>query len=159
MARQITLKAKDIRDALAIKPSQFRTWVDTLPPHSNAIKKERSAVKYDPADLMYFLVIKHIINTYGISIHALANVTQDIYSFIREPQSINDYPLLFISFIKNTCSNLPINKKINAEGIIINLQPIQEELFQFLGVFPEHKQSELQLGLTTVVNKCYQKTG
>ncbi|KUJ74383.1 hypothetical protein AVO42_02945 [Thiomicrospira sp. XS5] len=151
MSKKITFKSKDIREALAIKTSQFRTWVENLPPHSNMVKHERSAVKYDFSDLIYFFVIKHITDTYGISTSSLSKVSQEIYSSLRSPQSIKHRTFLLVDFSNRSCKKLLQDKQIDAEGIVIDLQPIHEQLLKYLGVVPEQKQNELPFGLAQVI--------
>lgn len=147
MADKITLKTKDICDALAIGRHQLRTWTGTLPPYCRRTTKARSAFRYDSADLLYFALIKHLTENFGLSLSFVARFSEALYSCVRVPQSLTLHPFIFIGDQGSTCirSNLD---NIDREGFIVNLQPAQTLVYQFLGLSPQ--QTQLQLGLMKV---------
>jgi len=147
MTAQIVLKTKDICNALEIGRHQLRAWVDHLPPYSQRAKKERSACKYDPADLLYFAVIKYVTKKYSLPISFLSKFSHSLYSCIREPQSLTLYPFIFINGQGTSCSRIALDR-ISQEGIIIDLQPSQSVVYQYLGI--SSQQAQLQFGLGKV---------
>ncbi len=145
MADTITLKTKDICEALKIGRHQLRAWTDSLAPYCHRKTKERSACRYDSADLLYFAVVKHITEKFGLSLSFISQFSDALYSCIREPQSLTSQPYIFIS--DNGCAKLNIDK-VHQEGIVVDLQPAQALVYQFLGLSTQ--QTQLQLGLMEV---------
>ncbi|HHJ20830.1 MAG TPA: hypothetical protein ENJ84_13555 [Gammaproteobacteria bacterium] len=147
MADKITIKTKDICDTLNIGRHQLRAWTDTLAPYCNRKTKERSAFRYDSADLLYFALVKHIIENFGLSLPFIARFSEALYSCVREPQSLTHPSFLFISEQCNSCERLSLDK-IDREGFIIDVNPAQTLVYQFLGLSTQ--QTQLQLGLVKV---------
>ncbi|PCJ99984.1 MAG: hypothetical protein COA45_03995 [Zetaproteobacteria bacterium] len=147
MPDRITLKTKDICEALEIGRHQLRAWTDTLPPYCYRKTKERSAYRYDSVDLVYFAVIKHIINNFGLSLSYIGGFSDALYSCIREPQSLTSHSFIFISEQGRKCGRLNPDG-VNVEGLIVDLQPAQTLVYQFLGL--PSQQTQLQLGLVKV---------
>jgi len=144
MADTVSLKTKDICDALKIGRHQLRVWADTLPPYCQRETKERSARRYDPADLLYFAVIQYITNNFYLSLPFITRFSEELYSCIREPQSLTANPFIFISSKGEACTRLNIDQ-VNQEGIVVNLQPAQTLVYQFLGLSPQQAQLPLDL--------------
>ncbi len=147
MKSTVTLKTKDLCEALSIGRHQLRIWTDTLAPYSAQTTKARSARCYDPADLLFFAVIKHIDDIFGLAVQSMARFSNDLYVCIREPQSLTIQPYIFINIVNNQCERLDLNMS-SREGIIVDIQPAQLRVCQFLGLSPQ--QSQLQLGLVKV---------
>lgn len=149
MADQIILKAKDICDALDLKRHQLRSWIKQLAPYSQRELKERSAAKYDSADLLYFSVVKHLIEKFHLPLSSISGFSESLYVCMREPQSLGAEQFIFISRQQDekTCVRLSLDK-ISNEGIAVNLQAAQSRVYQFLGLPPQ--QTHLQLGLMGV---------
>ena len=147
MASTVTLKTKDLCEALSIGRHQLRVWTDMLPPYSVQKTKARSARCYDPADLLFFAVIKHIDDVFGLTLQSMARFSNELYFCIREPQSLTGQSYIFISVADDKCERLSINMS-SREGIIVDIQSAQLRVCQFLGLSPQ--QSQLQLGLVKV---------
>jgi len=147
MANTITLKTKDLCEALGVGRHQLRAWTDTLPPYSEQKTKARSARRYEPADLLFFSVIKHISEVFGLTPNAMARFSNELYVCVREPQSLTNETLFFISVTDNKCERLNMNM-VSREGFIVDIQPAYSLACQFLGLSPQ--QSQLQLGLVKV---------
>lgn len=147
MAEQITLKTKDICEALNIGRHQLRTWVDNLPPYANHPKAERSASRYTPADLLNFAVIKHLTEQYALSLPFLSKCSESLYSCIREPQSLTSGRFVFITAHGTSHFTIALDRVLQ-EGIVVDLRPPQALVYQYLGISPQ--QAQLQLGLVKV---------
>ncbi|MCU7940859.1 MAG: hypothetical protein KZQ74_01405 [gamma proteobacterium symbiont of Bathyaustriella thionipta] len=147
MADHITLKTKDICEALEVGRHQLRSWVDNLAPYSNRTKKERSACKYDSSDLLYFSVVKHMIEKFSLPLSFIAGFSEALYFCIREPQSLTSHPFIFITDQGESCTRITLDK-VSQEGIVVDLQPAQLHIYQFLGLSTQ--QTQLQLGLMGV---------
>ncbi|ODS23667.1 hypothetical protein AB835_07635 [Candidatus Endobugula sertula] len=147
MTDKITLKTKDICDALDIGRHQLRAWTDGLEPYCLRETRERSACRYDSADLLYFAVIKHIVDNCGLTLPFVAKFSQQLYLCIREPNSLTSSPFLFITNKGNSCKRLNLDK-VTQEGTIIDLQPANILVYQFLGL--SSQQGQLPLGLREV---------
>ncbi len=147
VSRRITIKTKDICDALNIGRHQLRAWTNTLAPFCNRETKARSAYRYDSADLLYFALIKHITENFGLSLPFISRFSEKLYSCIREPRSLARPPFLFISEQGNCCEQLSL-EKIDREGFIIDVTLAQTLVYQFLGLSPQ--QAQLPLGLVEV---------
>jgi hypothetical protein len=147
MADKITIKTKDICDALNIGRHQLRSWTDALAPYSYRQTKERSAFKYDSADLLYFALVKHIIENFGLSLPFVARFSEALYSCVREPQSLTQPQFLFISEQGTSCVRASFDK-IDREGFLVDINPAQTVVHQFFGLSAQ--QTQLQLGLVKV---------
>jgi len=144
MADTVTLKSKDICDALNIGRHQLRAWADILPPYCERETKERSARRYDSADLLYFAVIQYISNNFCLPLPYISLFSEELYTCIREPQSLTTNPFVLISNKGKSCTRLS-HDKVNQEGIIINLQPAQILVYQFLELSPQQTQLPFSL--------------
>ncbi|MGB1800378.1 MAG: MerR family transcriptional regulator [Gammaproteobacteria bacterium] len=147
MANTITLKTKDLCEALSIERHQLRAWTDTLPPYCEQKTKARSARKYQPVDLLFFSVIKHMSEMFCLTPTAIAKFSDELYTCIKEPQILTGETLLFISPENGKCERLDKNR-VSREGFIVNIQPAYSLMCEFLGLLPQ--QSALQLGLVKV---------
>ena len=147
MSGKLTLKTKDICEALDIGRHQLRAWTDAFAPYSEQATKARSARQYDPADLLFFAVIKHIDDHIGLTLQSVSQFSNELYVVLREPQSLFAAPFIFIDVERNQCERVN-QKEISREGIMVNLQPAQELVCQFLGL--PIQQPQLQLGLVKV---------
>jgi len=149
MADQIIFKSKDICDALELKRHKLRLWVSKLAPYCHREKKERSAAKYDSADLLYFSVVKHLTEGFHLPLSFISDFSESLYVCIREPQSLSSDKFIFIckSDEGRHCVNVTLDE-IPAEGIVVNLRSAQERVYHFLGLSPQ--QTQLQLGLMEV---------
>lgn len=147
MADRITLKTKDICDALGIGRHQLRVWVETLPPYSSRAKKERSACRYEPADLLYFAAVKCLTEKFFLPIGFISKFSEKLYLCIREPESLTTHPFIFITNYGESCSRISLTN-ISQEGIVFDLQPAQSLIYEFLGL--SNPQVQLNLGLLKV---------
>lgn len=147
MASKITIKTKDICEALGVGKHQLRAWTDSLSPFSVRETKERSANQYDPGDLMFFAVVQRLTDEFGLSLPFISKCSQQLYGCIREPQSLTYQPYIFINIESNSCSWIGLNN-MQGEGIVFSVQPAQELVFQYLGF--STNQFQMHLGLMEV---------
>ena len=148
MAEGIKITTKDICTALELGRHQLRSWTETLAPYSQRETKERSASRYDFGDLLFFAVVKHIHDSFGISIQFIAGLSESLYTCVREPQDPDLSPFVFISVNANRCVRV-IPEEISQEGIVVDLQPAQAQIYKYLGISTQ-QQAQLQLGLVKV---------
>jgi len=148
MAKGIKITTKDICTALELGRHQLRSWTEALAPYALRETKERSASRYDFGDLFFFAVVKHIHDSLGISIQSIAGFSESLYSCVREPQDPDSTPFVFISVSAHECIRV-ISEEVTQEGIIVDLQPAQTQVYKFLGISTQ-QQAQLQLGLVKV---------
>lgn len=143
MTRHITLKTKDICDALNIRRHQMRSWVEQLAPYSHRKKRERSACKYDSADLLFFAVVNDITDKFHLPLNFIATFSESLHICLREPRDSTVNAYLFIN--GKSCTRITLDS-VSEEGILVDLQPALLLVNQFFGLSTPPDQ--LQLGLT-----------
>ncbi|MFC1750512.1 MerR family transcriptional regulator [Pseudomonadota bacterium] len=147
MVGTVVLKTKDICEALSIGRHQLRIWTDILSPYNKQQTKARSARHYTPADLLFFAVINHLEDTFGLTPQVISRFSNELSSCIREPQSLVIDTFFFINVEKNVCERLD-NRVSAKEGIIVDIKPAQMLVCEFLGLSVQ--QPQFQFGLVKV---------
>ena len=148
MAAGIKITTKDICEALDIRRHQLRSWTDSLAPYSQRETKERSAIRYDLGDLLFFAVVKHIHESLGIAAPFIAGFSESLYTCVREPQDLTSMPFVFVN-VKNQECFRATSEEVTQEGIIVDIKHAQARVYKFLGVSTQ-QQAQLQLGLVKV---------
>ncbi len=143
----ITLKTKDICGALSVGRHQLRAWTNDLLPYRLQQTKERSARRFQPADLLFFAVIKHLTEEFGLSLSFIERFSAELYECIREPHSLIAENFLFISNSGYKCEKLDKDNVVG-EGIVVDIHLAQDVVCRFLGL--STRQTQLQLGLVKV---------
>lgn len=144
MSKSLSLKAKDLCNALDIERHQLRVWVEVIPLFSRQKTKERSATQYKMTDLFFFAVVKHIHQNFGVPISFIANFSDLLYACIIKAEGNKKSSFVFISKGGSDCRLVELGELCD-EGMVVSLQPARKLLFSYLGLSFEHSQMALNL--------------
>lgn len=143
----ITLKTKDICEALGIKKHQLRSWTESLEPFSSMSTNERSARKYDTGDLLFFAVVFQLERNFGLSLKSIMKFSLSLYETLHAPKKVEQRRNIFVDIEKSDCKWL--NGSMSPrQGIVFDTTEAEAVVCKFLGVTPS--QSNLQFGFSLV---------
>jgi hypothetical protein len=143
----ITLKTKDICEALGIKKHQLRACTDLLEPFSSMGTNERSARKYDTGDLLFFAVVFQLESEFGLSIRSMSKYSRSLYETLRSPKNLGKIDRIFVDIESNACSWAE-ERLLVEQGIVFDPSKAERVVCEYLGVMPS--QSNLQFGFSLV---------
>lgn len=147
MPNIVTLKTKNICEAIGIGRHQLRAWTDVLPPYVYRQTSERSARHFDPVDLLFFAVVNHITTGLGLSLKFLRGVSAELYTRLSEPHSMTSGAYILMTETEVRFFDVS-SERIESEGAIIDIRPAQEITRRYLGV--SNQQPQLNLGLVKI---------
>lgn len=142
MVNGITYTIKDVCRALGgVSRSRIHTWTQ-LEPFSDADTLERSARKFNSADLLTLATLQTLEDSFGLRGRQLANFSKKIHQYLAEPKTISTVELIFIRLSDGQILSAHIDN-INEPGYIIDIAKERERINIFLGVQPYQTQLPL----------------
>ncbi|WP_130929063.1 DNA-binding protein [Pseudomonas sp. Sample_20] len=142
MTGAISFTVKDICQALGgICRSRVHAWT-RLPPFSLIETSERSARRFNVADLLTMATLQKLEDIYGIKSRELSKLSAGIHRYLIEPKVIGTDDLVFIRLKDGSVYSLP-STTISEPGLVLDLAEERERISVFLGVAPPQRQLAL----------------
>jgi len=143
----ITFTRKNMLEALTIKEHILRKWVEVLPPYSQENIEERCSRKYTSRDLLFFLIVKDLIEIYGMNLTTIAKFSQNLANHLFKPLSVSSPSYLRINILTTEVSTA-IGVVTNEPMILLSLDEPLRNYRSYLGhPLDEPQQSSLAFGL------------
>ena len=134
-------------EALIIKEHILRKWVEVLPPYSQENIEERCSRKYTSRDLLFFLIVKDLIEIYGMNLTTIAKFSQNLANHLFKPLSVSSPSYLRINILTTEVSTA-IGVVTNEPMILLSLDEPLRNYRSYLGhPLDEPQQSSLAFGL------------
>ncbi len=138
--------AKDVCAALGgISRSRVHAWTQ-LPPFSDIPTQERSARRFNKADLLTFSVLLTLEEQFGARSPLLAKVSNSIHQYLSAPHQTSFEEWVFIPLAGATTRSAQF-QPVTEIGWIIDLAQERERIDFYLGVTPPQRQLPLMAGL------------
>lgn len=139
MTKAFSFTVKDICQALnGVCRSRVHAWT-RLPPFSAMETSERSARRFDVADLLAFAVLQRLEDVYGIKSRHLSRFSAGIHQYLMEPKALGADELIFIRLKDGNVRRLSLTL-ICEPGWILDMAEVRERINVFLGIAPPQRQ-------------------
>ena len=143
----ITFTRKNMLEALAVKEHILRKWVDVLPPYAQENTEERHSRKYTGSDLLFFLIVKDLIETYGMNLNTIAKFSQNLTNFLLKPLSVSSPGCLRINLLTTEVS-IALGSTAIGPIVLLSLDEPLKNYRLYLGYpIDEPQQTSLAFGL------------
>lgn len=140
MVNGMTFTIKDVCLALGgISRSRIHAWTQ-FKPFSLIETSERSARRFNSADLLTLAVIQSLEDTFGLRSRQLSMFSQGIHQYLSEPRAIKPVEMVFIRLCDGQV--LPLNMADEA-GYILDMAWERDRINIFLGVLSPQGQLPL----------------
>ncbi len=142
MAHAFSFTVKDICQALnGVCRSRVHAWT-RLPPFSSVETSERSARRFDVADLLALAVLQKLEDVYGVKSRQLGHLSAGIRQYLTEPKTIGPDELIFIRLKDGMVRSLS-STPISEPGWVLDMAEERERINVFLGIAPPQRQLAL----------------
>lgn len=140
MVNGMTFTIKDVCLALGgISRSRIHVWTQ-FKPFSLIETSERSARRFNSADLLTLAVIQSLEETFGLRSRQLSMFSQGIHQYLSEPRAIKPVEMVFIRLCDGQV--LPLNMADEA-GYILDMAWERDRINIFLGILSPQGQLPL----------------
>lgn len=140
------LRRSSLEAALNEPKHRVRQWVESLPPLSTRATRSRSASEFYVADLRFLFVVQALVRV-GLSMDAIASVSEALYRATQLPEKPGKHPTLSMYYL----DGWHIGENGAAEvKLSISLQHAWEAVDAYLGTSATPMQHVIGLGLTAV---------
>lgn len=144
------ITAVHVRDFLQLNRSEFQRWLDILPPFSTAPTQARQARVFTLKDLVFFGVIALMHRELGVALNKVAQFSAILYQRLGAPIAL-DNPEQYVALSVSTKGEWDISiDRVEQLSLVVNLGPIWEDVYRFLGLGHMPQQKSLPFGLVTV---------
>lgn len=134
--------AKDVCAALGgISRSRLHTWAQ-LPPFCERPTQERSARRYNKADLLTFAVLQTLEDILGIRRKNLGSVSAAVHHYVQAPRSAPTEEWIFIPQSEGSVHLIQMQNIANS-GWVIDMARERERVDLYLGLTPPQRELPL----------------
>lgn len=134
--------AKDVCAALGgVSRSRLHQWAQ-LPPFSERPTRERSARRFNKADLLTFAVLQTFEDAFGAKCRDLTSVSAAAYQYFNTPRQIPLEEWVFIPFASGE-AHLVQACTIKSAGWVVDVTKERERIDVYLGVRPPQQEFAL----------------
>lgn len=141
------LRVANVARFLELEKYVIHKWIGRLEPFASRPTRERSAIEFNGADLLFLESLRVLIVDAGISLEKVAQFSSQLYDAVQKPWAANgDEPLAIYRALDGQWQ---VGGKITGSVVTIHipLGEIQRKTLAVLGVTGEWQQRELALGL------------
>lgn len=146
MARALSLTVKDVCQALGgVSGSRVHAWT-RLPPFSSVETSERSARRFDVADVLTLAALQKLEDVYGIKSRHLGHLSAGIHRYLAEPKTVGSDELIFIRLEDGVARSLDTDA-VTEPGWVLDITEERERMNVFLGIVPRQRELVLMVGM------------
>lgn len=149
MSAHHAFTAKDVCAALGgVSRSRVHAWAQ-LPPFSDMPTHERSARRFNKADLLTFAVFRTLEDHFGARSSQLAQVSAGIHQYLSAPRQTSLEEWMFIP-LGGGPARTAQPQPISGAGWVIDMARERERIDIYLGVTPPQRELPLMAGIGPV---------
>lgn len=146
MARAFSLTVKDVCQALGgVSRSRVHAWT-RLPPFSSVETSERSARRFNVADVLTLAALQKLEDVYGIKSRHLGHLSAGIHQYLAEPKTVSFNGLLFVRLEDGLTRSLD-TVAVTEPGWVLDMAEERERMNVFLGIAPPQRELALMVGM------------
>ncbi|EIC22968.1 DNA-binding protein [Thiorhodovibrio frisius] len=146
MSTRHAFTTKDVCAALkGVSRSRVHAWVQ-LPPFSGIPTQERSARRFNKADLLTFAALRALEDCFGARSAQLAQVSAGIHQYLSTPRQTSIEEWIFIPLDGGTAR--PSQPElVSGAGWVIDMARERERVDRYLGFAPPQRELPLMAGV------------
>ena len=146
MANFFSLTVKDVCQALGgVSRSRIHAWT-RLPPFSAVETSERSARKFNVADVLTLAALKKLEDVYGVRSRHLGLLSAGIHLYLAEPKTAGSHELLFVRLNDGIARSLDV-APVTEPGWVLDIAEERERMNLFLGISSPQRELSLMVGM------------
>jgi hypothetical protein len=146
MAQHVSFTVKDVCSALGdLCRSRAHAWVQ-LPPFSQIETMERSARRFDIADLLTLAVLQTLEDRFCVKSRLLGRLSGGIHQYLSEPKTASLEEWIFIRLEDGITRRIEASP-VSEPGWILDMAEERNRINVYLGITPPQRELALVSGL------------